>query len=99
MSALGRKWTLGVSGLQERQRGPFGNRGEPMDYLQQYRARAAECRAEAEQTTLPNVKERLLRAEQAWSAMAARIERYEESKSGNRSKEEPRTGDCLRHWL
>ena len=60
-----------------------------MNYLQHYRARAAECRAEAEQTTLPNVKDRLLRAEQAWSGMAARMERYEESKSGNKSKELP----------
>jgi hypothetical protein len=52
-----------------------------MSDLQNYLARAADCRAEAEKTTLPNVKDRLLRAEQAWSGMAARIRRHEEMKS------------------
>jgi hypothetical protein len=37
-----------------------------------YRARAAEARAEAEGTALDNVRERCLRAAEAWEAMAAR---------------------------
>lgn len=40
-----------------------------------YRARARECRAEAERTTLENVRKRCLRAEAAWIAMAERGER------------------------
>jgi hypothetical protein len=40
-----------------------------------YRARAAECRSQAEETTLQNVRERCLRAAAAWAAMAERGER------------------------
>jgi hypothetical protein len=40
-----------------------------------YRARAAQCRAEAEAATLDNVRERCLRAEEAWIVMAERGER------------------------
>ena len=42
-----------------------------------YRTRAAECRAEAEAATLDNVRQRCLRAEAAWSEMAARAARTE----------------------
>jgi len=48
-----------------------------MRELDMYLARAAECRAQAESATLPNVKERCLRAEEAWNLMAARVERHE----------------------
>jgi hypothetical protein len=40
-----------------------------------YRTRAEQCRAEAEAATLDNVRERCLRAEAAWIAMAERGER------------------------
>ena len=40
-----------------------------------YRARAEECLAQAEQTGLQNVRERCLRAADAWIAMAERGER------------------------
>lgn len=40
-----------------------------------FRARADECFAQAEQTTLENVRERCLRAAAAWIAMAERGER------------------------
>jgi hypothetical protein len=40
-----------------------------------YRARAEECRAQAAETTLQNVRERCLRAAEAWVAMAERGER------------------------
>jgi len=40
-----------------------------------YRARAEQCRAEADAATLENVRERCLRAESAWLAMAERGER------------------------
>jgi hypothetical protein len=38
-----------------------------------YLARAAECAREAEATVLANVKERCLRSQEAWLAMANRV--------------------------
>jgi hypothetical protein len=43
-----------------------------------YLARAAQARADAEAATLDNVRERCLRSEAAWNAMAARAERTEQ---------------------
>lgn len=43
-----------------------------------YLIRAAEARAQADATTLDNVRERCLRSEAAWSEMAARAERTEQ---------------------
>jgi hypothetical protein len=40
-----------------------------------FRARADDCLAQAEQTTLENVRDRCLRAAAAWTAMAERGER------------------------
>lgn len=40
-----------------------------------YLARAADARAEADAATLDNVRDRCLRAEAAWSEMAARAAR------------------------
>jgi hypothetical protein len=48
-----------------------------MRELDLYLERAADCRAQADAATLPNVRERCLRAEEAWNNMAARIERHE----------------------
>ena len=42
-----------------------------------YRARAVECAAEAHATRLDNVRERYLRSEAAWLAMADRLMRAE----------------------
>lgn len=42
-----------------------------------YLARAADARAAAEAANLDNVRERCLRSEAAWAAMAARAERTE----------------------
>jgi hypothetical protein len=42
-----------------------------------YRSNAAQCRADADAATLDNVRERNLRAEAAWIAMAERQERVE----------------------
>ena len=42
-----------------------------------YLARAADARAEADAATLDNVRQRCLRAEAAWSEMAARAARTE----------------------
>lgn len=41
-------------------------------------ANAAQARAEAERATLANVKERCLRSEAAWNAMAARAQHTED---------------------
>jgi len=40
-----------------------------------YRARAEECRTQADETSLQNVRDRCLRAAAAWVAMAERGER------------------------
>ena len=50
--------------------------------LQFYLDRAAEARAAAEAATLDNVRERCLRAEDAWNKMAERIARTEQMRSG-----------------
>ena len=44
---------------------------------EQYATRADEARAEADNTTLTNVRERCLRSAAAWEAMAARARRSE----------------------
>ena len=42
-----------------------------------YRARAEQCRVEADAATLDNVRDRCLRAEDAWLRMAERVARTE----------------------
>ncbi|MBA2932901.1 hypothetical protein HZF05_02210 [Sphingomonas sp. CGMCC 1.13654] len=42
-----------------------------------YLARAAECAREAEATVLTNVRERCLRSQEAWLAMANRLRKGE----------------------
>lgn len=46
-----------------------------------YLARASQARAEAEAATLEHVRERCLRSEAAWTAMAERAERSEKMKA------------------
>lgn len=46
-----------------------------------FRANAAQCRADAESATLANVRERCLRAEAAWLDMADRQERVESARA------------------
>ena len=46
-----------------------------------YRARAAECAAEAQAAVLDNVRERCLRSEAAWRAMADRLARSEDMRA------------------
>ncbi len=50
------------------------------DSPEAYRARAAVERANAAAATLDNVRERCLRAEQAWTIMADRAERTTEQR-------------------
>jgi hypothetical protein len=45
-----------------------------------YLSRAAECARDAQETNLVNVRERALRAEAAWQAMADRLLHIEEQK-------------------
>jgi len=42
-----------------------------------YLARAAECAADAQSTVLENVRDRCLRSQAAWLAMADRLDRIE----------------------
>lgn len=53
-----------------------------------FHARAAEARADADKATLDNVRERCLRAEAAWVAMAVRADRSD--KARDRLAEEKR---------
>ena len=46
-----------------------------------YHARAEEARAEAKATNLANVRERCLRAAEAWDAMAARAQRSDTNRA------------------
>ena len=46
-----------------------------------YLARAAQARAEAEAATLTHVRERCLRSQEAWQALADRAERSEQMKA------------------
>jgi hypothetical protein len=46
-----------------------------------YRARAEEARSEAGATSLANVRERCLRAAEAWEAMAARAQRSDTNRA------------------
>ncbi len=45
-----------------------------------YLARAAEAKADADAATLDNVRDRALRSEAAWSAMASRAERSDKAR-------------------
>jgi hypothetical protein len=45
-----------------------------MSTAETYQARAHDCRLEAEQTNLPNVREQCLRAALAWESMAERMQ-------------------------
>lgn len=46
-----------------------------------YRTNAAKCRADANESNLTNVRERHLRAEAAWLAMAERQERVDQARA------------------
>jgi hypothetical protein len=52
-----------------------------MSQLEFYQTRAAEARRDADAATLDNVRDRCLRAEAAWSGMAARAERSEKMRA------------------
>jgi hypothetical protein len=56
-----------------------------------YLARANECSREAEASTLDNVRERYLRAEAAWRAMAGRLQRGEQLRDEAATEKAART--------
>ncbi|WP_213982725.1 hypothetical protein [Sphingomonas sp. dw_22] len=56
-----------------------------------FRANAAQCRADAEAATLSNVRERCLRAEAAWLDMADRQERVETARAVRENRPGPAT--------
>lgn len=53
-----------------------------MSPLEFYRTQATKASADAEASTLDNVRDRCLRAAAAWESMAERIERVEEMRVG-----------------
>lgn len=52
-------------------------------HLEFYLERAAQARAEAESTTLKNVRDRCLRSAEAWNEMAVRVQTVERLRSEN----------------
>lgn len=61
-----------------------------MTQLQFFRDRADEARRDATSATLANVRERCLRAEAAWSQMAARAERGEKLRAKSEAEKAER---------
>ena len=60
-----------------------------MSPLEGYLQRAAECRRDAEQTILPNIRERCLRSALAWDEMADRVrlsEKYRAQEATRKSE-------------
>lgn len=55
-----------------------------------YREHAAKCRADADTATLDNVRDRNLRAEAAWLAMADRQERTDTARAVREANVTPR---------
>ena len=54
-----------------------------------FSAHAARCHQEAADATLTNVRERALRAEASWSAMAARSLKTEAARDAREARAEP----------
>ena len=61
--------------------------GSQLDF---YRARADQARAEADAATLSHVRERCLRSEAAWQALAGRAARAEEMRGKILAEKEAR---------
>jgi hypothetical protein len=57
-----------------------------------YLARAAEAKADADQATLANVRDRALRSEAAWADMAARAERTDKMRAKLSAEKASREG-------
>ena len=57
-------------------------------------ARAAEARHDAEQATLENVRDRCLRAESAWMAMADRAQRVDQMRADTLAEKEAAKADA-----
>jgi len=60
-------------------------------------ARAAEARRDAEASTLANVRERCLRAADAWTVMADRAERSERHREADAARKAAAPGPVLTH--
>lgn len=60
-----------------------------------YAARAAEARAEAERATLTNVRDRCVRAAEAWEAMAARAQRSDTFRANQAAEKEAAAQEAL----
>lgn len=61
-----------------------------MSTLQFYAERAAQCRRDADEASLENVKRRNLEAAEAWEAMANRLERTNAHRDANEAAREAR---------
>lgn len=66
-----------------------------MSTLEFYLERAAECRQQAENTTLSNVRDRCLSAASAWDSMADRLRRTQTYRANDAARKagDPDDGD------
>lgn len=63
-----------------------------MDIAAEHRARAAQDRAKAEATALPNVRALHLRAAEAWDEMARKVEYTSERAAENKAAKDAMAG-------
>ena len=68
------------------------HQGRIVDIAAEHRARAAQDRAKADATSLPNVRALHLRAAEAWDEMARRVEFTSERAVVNKAAKEAMTG-------
>lgn len=73
---------IGIGEATRRMRGGLASQ-EPSMSVEYYLARAAEARAEAQAAKLTNVRERSLRCESVWKAMAKRVAETEAMRMRN----------------
>ena len=65
--------------------------------LEFYRARAAEACADAEAATLDHVRERCLRSEAAWTALARQAERSQHLRAEDQNRKAERSSQAIGH--
>lgn len=65
--------------------------------LEFYRARAAEACADAEAATLDHVRERCLRSEAAWTALARQAERSQHLRAEDETRKAERSSQVVGH--
>ena len=71
-----------------------------MSILEMYVERAAQCREQAAETTLANVRERCLRSALAWESMADQVRVTENYRADDALRKAERAAglNCMSYW-